>query len=164
MARRIGVEATPKTVRTLETVVQSTAEDPEPGPSIKRPQLEECLTSVYNEDTVSLGDDDDDPFTDMYDELDGMVLDHYNATSMDIGAEANLFRSVPSSPEQASDTDYYTLDVCYTPALYVASSSMYNSLMCHGNIICLHEIHDARCVKCKGKRPMVVNSKELSGS
>ena len=66
LACRIGVEATPETVRTLETVVQSTAEEPEPGPSVKRPRLEERLTSVYDEDTVSLGDDDDDPFTDMY--------------------------------------------------------------------------------------------------
>ena len=131
--------------------MQSTAEEPEPGPSVKRPRLEERLTSVYDEDTVSLGDDDDDPFIDMYDELDGMVLDHYNATSMDIGAEANLFRSVPSSPEQASDTDYYTLDVHYTPALYIASS-MYNSLMCLANAICLHDIYDAQCVKCKGKK------------
>ena len=55
-------------VHTLETVVQSTVEGPEPGPSVKRPRLEECLTSVYDEDTVSLWDDDDDPFTDMYDE------------------------------------------------------------------------------------------------
>ena len=101
LACRIGVEATPEMVRTLETVVQSTVEEPEPGPSIKRPRLEERLTSVYDEDTISLGDDDDDPFTDMYNELDSMVLDRYNATSMDIGAEANLFRSVPSSPEQA---------------------------------------------------------------
>ena len=86
LACRIGIEATPETVRTLETVVQSTAEEPEPGPSVKRPHLEERLTSVYNEDTVSLGDDNDDPFTDMYDELDGMVLDRYNATSMDTSA------------------------------------------------------------------------------
>ena len=114
-------------VHTLETVVQSTTEEPEPGPSVKRPHLEERLTSVYNEDTVSLGDDDDDPFANMYDELDGMVLNCYNAMLMDIGAEANLFRSVPSSPEQAADTNYYTLDVHYTPALYVASSRSYNT-------------------------------------
>ena len=50
----------------------------------------------------------------MYDELDSMVLNCYNATLMDIGAEANLFRSVPSSPKQAPDTDY-TLDVHFTP-------------------------------------------------
>ena len=132
--------------------MQSTTEEPEPGPSIKHPRLEECLTSVYDEDTVSLGDDDDDPFANMYDELDGMVLDRYNATSMDIGAEANLFRSVPSSPKQAADTNYYTLDVCYTPALYVASSRMYNMATCLANAICLHDIYDARCVKCKGKK------------
>ena len=52
LARRIGVEATPEMVRTLETVVQSTAEEPEPGPSIKRPRLEERITSICDEDTV----------------------------------------------------------------------------------------------------------------
>ena len=161
LARRIGVEATPEMVCTLETVVQSTAEEPEPGPSVKCPHLEERLTSVYDEDTISLGDDDDDLFVDMYDELDGMVLNCYNATSMDIGAEANLFRSVPSSPEQAADTNYYTLDVHYTPALYVASSRMYNMSMCLANVICLHNIYDARCVKCKGKK---VDGSELQGA
>ena len=109
--------------------MQSTAEEPEPGPSVKRPRLKERLTSVYDEDTVSLGDDNDNPFADMYNELDGMVLDRYNATSMDIGAEANLFRSVPSSPEPAADTNYYTLDVRFMPALYIVSSKMYNTLM-----------------------------------
>ena len=97
----------------------------------------------------------------MYDELDGMVLDRYNATSMDIGAEANLFRSVPSSPEQAADTDYYMLDVRYTPALYVASSRSYDTSMCFANAICFHEVHDARCVKCKGRK---ANGSELQGA
>ena len=160
LARRIGVEATPETVRTLETVVQSTVEELEPGLSVKRPHLEERLTSVYDEDTVSLGDDDDDPFADMYDELNGMVLDHYNATSMDICAEATLFRSVPSSPEQATDTNYM-LDVRFTPALYVASSKMYNMSMYSVNAICFHEVHDARCVKCKGKK---ADGSELQGA
>ena len=160
LARRIGIEATPETVYTLETVVQSTVEEPEPGPSIKRPRLEEHLTSVYNEDTVSLGDDDDDPFADMYDELDSMVLDRYNVMSMDIGAEATLFRSVPSSPEQAADTNYM-LDVCFTPTLYVASSKMYNMSMYSANAICFHEVHDAQCVKCKGKK---ANGSELQGA
>ena len=152
LACHIGIEATPEMVHTLETVVQSTADEPEPGLSVKHPRLEERLTSVYDEDTVSLGDDDDDPFADMYDELDGMVLNRYNTTSMDIGAEATLFRSVPSSPEQAADTDYYTLDVRYTPALYVASSRLYDTSMCFANAICFHEVHDAQCVKCKGKK------------
>ena len=143
LACRIGVEATPEMVRTLETVVQSTTEEPEPGPSVKHPRLEERLTSVYDEDTISLGDDDDDPFANMYDELDGMVLNCYNATSMDIGAEANLFRSVPSSPEQAADTNY-TLDVHFTPALYIVSSKMYNTSMYSANAICFHEVHDIR--------------------
>ena len=37
LACRIGVEATPEMVRTLETVVQLTTEEPEPGPSVKHP-------------------------------------------------------------------------------------------------------------------------------
>ena len=90
-----------------------------------------------------------------------MVLDRYNATLMDIGAEANLFRSVPSSPELAADTNYYTLDVRYTPALYVASSRSYNTSMCLANAICLHDIYDARCVKCKGKK---ADGSELQGA
>ena len=51
-------------------------DQPEPGPSSlgKRPRLEERLTTV-KEDTVSLGDDDDNPFSDMFDVIDGMVLD-----------------------------------------------------------------------------------------
>ena len=140
--------------------MQSTAEEPEPGPSIKHPCLKEHLTSVYDEDTVSLGDDDNDPFADMYDELDSMVLDRYNATLMDIGTETNLFRSVPSSPKQAADTNY-TLDVCFTPALYIVSSKMYNTLMHSANAICFHEVHDAQCVKCKGKK---ADGSELQGA
>ena len=31
----------------------------------------------------------------MFDEIDGMVLDQYNAVSMDLDAEAALFRQVP---------------------------------------------------------------------
>ena len=99
LARQIGVEATSEIVHTLETVVQLTAEEPKPDLSVKHPQLEEHLTSVCDEDTISLGDDDDDPFANMYNDIDSMVLDHYNARSMDIGAEGNLFRSVPSSPK-----------------------------------------------------------------
>ena len=153
LARHIGVEATPKMVHTLETVVQSTMKEPEPSLSIKHPCLKERITSVCDEDTtVSLGNDDDNPFADMYDELDGMVLDRYNATSMDIGTEANLFWSVPSSPKPAADTNYYMLDVRYMPTLYVASSRSYNTSMCLANAICLHDIYDARCVQCKGKK------------
>ena len=37
LARRIGIEATPETVHTLETVMQLSTEEPEPGPSVKRP-------------------------------------------------------------------------------------------------------------------------------
>ena len=91
--------------------MQSTAKEPEPGPSIKRPRLEEHLTSVYNEDTVSLGDDDDDPFTDMYDELDGMVLDCYNATSMDIGAVSRPVLPIGSGRRRRREIDERARDV-----------------------------------------------------
>ena len=89
-----------------------------------------------------------------------MVLNCYNVTSMDIGTEANLFRSVPSSPEQAADTNYM-IDVHFMPALYVASSKMYNISMYSANAICFHEVHDARCVKCKGKK---ADGSELQGA
>ena len=51
LACHIGVEATPEMVHTLETVVQSTMEEPEPSLSIKHPCLKECITSVCDEDT-----------------------------------------------------------------------------------------------------------------
>ena len=97
-------------------------DQPEPGPSSlgKRPHLEKRLTTV-EEDTVSLGDDDDDPFSDMFDEIDRMVLDRYNVASMDLDAEAALFRQVPFACV-LTETDMLPLHVRYTPALYIASS------------------------------------------
>ena len=79
LAHRLGVEPSCKTIRTLDCIVLTASashDQPEPGPSSlgKHPRLEERLTTV-EEDTVSLGDDDDDPFSDMFDEIDGMVLD-----------------------------------------------------------------------------------------
>ena len=53
------------------------------------------------EDTISLGDKEEHPliyedFTDSeFNEIDEMVLDRYNAVSMNLGAEASLFRQVP---------------------------------------------------------------------
>ena len=51
LARHIGVEATPEMVHTLETIMQSTMEEPKPSPSIKHPCLKERITSVCDEDT-----------------------------------------------------------------------------------------------------------------
>ena len=92
-----------------------------------------------------------------------MILDHYNAMSMNLGAEASLFRQVPSTHVLLTDADTLPLHVCFTPALYIASSN-YN-LLCHISSIayniCLHEIHDAQCVNCKGK---MADSSEMSGA
>ena len=79
LAHWLGVEPSCEMIRTLDRIVSTVSashDQPEPGPSSlgKRPCLEEHLTTV-EEDTVSLGDDDDDPFSDMFDEINGMVLD-----------------------------------------------------------------------------------------
>ena len=73
-------------------------DQPEASPSsLKRPRLEECIT-MYEEDAISLGDDE--PFThelladDEFNEIDAMVLDCYNVMSMAMGTEASLFSQV----------------------------------------------------------------------
>jgi len=104
LAHRLGVEPSCQTIRTLDQVVSMASvnlDQPEAGPSLlKCPCLEECVT-MYEEDAISLGDDEpiahklfaDDEFN----EIDVMVLDCYNATSMAMDAEASLFRQVPSA-------------------------------------------------------------------
>ena len=84
------------TLNHVVSMVTTSHDQPEPGPSSlgKCPCLEERLTTV-EEDTVSLGDDNDDPFSDMFDEINGTVLDRYNAVLMDLDVEAALFRQVP---------------------------------------------------------------------
>ena len=60
---------------------------------------------MYEEDAISLGDDEPiahEPSAD--DEIDVMVLDRYNTTSMAMDAEASLFRQVPSA-RMLTDTD-----------------------------------------------------------
>ena len=79
LAHRLGVEPSCKMIRTLDCIVSTASashDQPEPGPSFlgKCPCLEEHLTTV-EEDTIFLGDDDDNPFSDMFDEIDEMVLD-----------------------------------------------------------------------------------------
>jgi len=121
---------------------------------------------MYEEGAISLGDDE--PFThelftdDEFDEIDVMVLNCYNATSMVMCAEASLFRQVPSA-HMLTDTDMLPLHVHYTPSLYIVSST-YN-MSCHVSskayICSCSEMNGAHCAKCKGK--MVDNSK-LSGA
>ena len=62
------------------------------------------------EDTVSLGDKEqpfiyEDFANSEFNEIDEMVLDHYNAVSMNLGLEASLFRQVPSTHPLLTDTD-----------------------------------------------------------
>ena len=78
LAHQLSVEPSCEMICTLDCIVSTASvshDQPEPGPSSlgKHPRLEERLT-IVEEDTVSLGDDDDDPFSDMFDEIDGMVL------------------------------------------------------------------------------------------
>jgi len=104
LAHRLGVEPSCQTIRTLDHIVSTASaslDQPEAGPSsLKRPRLEERIT-MYEEDAISLGDDEPithEPFADdEFDEIDAMVLDRYNATSMAMDAEASLFRQVPSA-------------------------------------------------------------------
>jgi len=161
------VEPSCQTIRTLNHIVSTASvslDQPEASPSsLKRPRLEERIT-MYEEDAISLGDDEPiahEPFADdEFDEIDAMVLNCYNATSMVMDAEASLFRQVPSAC-MLIDTDMLPLHVRYTPALYIASSH-YN-MSCHISskaYICSCS-NNACCAGCKGK---MANESELSGA
>jgi len=167
LAHRLGVEPSCQTIRTLDHIVltaSASLDQPEASPSsLKRPRLEEHIT-MYEEDAISLRDDEpiahelfaDDEFN----EINVMVLDRYNATSMAMDAEASLFRQVPSA-RMLTDTDMLPLHVLYTPALYIASSN-YN-MSCHvlRNAYICSCSNNARCAGCKGK---MVDDSELSGA
>ena len=173
LAHRLGMEPSCQTIRTLDQVISTASaslDQPEAGPSsLKRPRLEECITMDVEEDTISLGDEEDQPFiyedfTDSkFDKINEMVLDCYNAVSMNLGAEASLFRQVPSACA-LTRTDMLPLHVRYTPALYIASK-YYNMSCCvlssAYNNFCSHEIHDACCANCKGK---MADGSEISGA
>jgi len=167
LAHRLGVEPSCQTICTLDHIVSTASvslDQPEASPlSLKCPRLEECIT-MYEEDAISLGDDEPiahEPFADdEFNEIDAMVLDRYNTTSMAMDAEASLFRQVPSACVLIN-TDTLPLHVCYTPALYIASSH-YN-MSCHilsRAYICLCS-NNVRCAGCKGK---MVDDSELSGA
>jgi len=167
LAHRLGVEPSCQTIHTLNQVVSMASanlDQPEAGPSsLKRPCLEEHIT-MYEEDAISLGDDEPiahEPFADdEFDEIDTMVLDHYNTTSMAMDAEASLFRQVPSA-RVLIDTDTLPLHVRYTPALYIASSH-YN-MSCHisSKAYTCSCSNNACCAGCKGK---MADDSELSGA
>jgi len=136
----------------------------EAGPSsLKHRCLEERIT-MYEEDAISLGDEEPyahEPFADdEFDKIDVMVLDCYNAMSMAVGMEASLFRQVPSA-RVLIDTDTLPLHVHYTPSLYIVSSHYNMSCRISSKAyICLC-LNDAHCARCKGK---TANDSELSGA
>ena len=80
---------------------------------------------------------------------------------MNLGAEASLFRQVPSACVLTC-TDTLPLHVRYTLTLYIASK-YYNLSCCTSSqaYICSHEIHDAHCASCKGK---MADGSEISGA
>ena len=95
LAHRLGVEPSCQTIHTLNQVISTTSaslDQPEAGPSsLKCPHLEERIAMDVEEDTVSLGDKEDRPFVykdfadSEFNEIDEMVLDHYNAVLMNLG-------------------------------------------------------------------------------
>jgi len=87
-------------------------------------------------------------------------LDCYNATSMAMGAEASLFRQVPSA-HMLIDTDMLPLHVRYMPSLYIVSSHYNMSCRNSRNAYTCSCSNDACCAGCKGK---MVNDSELSGA
>ena len=171
LVHHLGMEPSCQTICTLDQVISTTStslDQPEAGPSsLKHPRLEEHIAMDVEEDTISLGDEEEQPFVykdfadSKIDEIDEMVLNRYNAVSMNLGTEASLFRQVPSACT-LTHTDTLPLHVRYTLALYIASK--YYNLSCHTSsqaYICLHEIHDVHCANCKGK---MANGSEISGA
>ncbi|KIM50028.1 hypothetical protein SCLCIDRAFT_45195, partial [Scleroderma citrinum Foug A] len=156
LAHHLGVEPSCQTIHTLDQVISTASaslDQPEAGPSsLKHPRLEERITMDVEEDTVSLGDEEERPF--VYEDFADSEFD-------DIDKMASLFRQVP--PARAlTHTDTLPLHVHYTLALYIASK--YYNMSCRVSsqaYICSHEIHDARCANCKGK---MADSSEISGA
>ncbi|KIM62268.1 hypothetical protein SCLCIDRAFT_25201 [Scleroderma citrinum Foug A] len=151
LVHHLGVEPSCQTIHTLDLVISTASanlDQPKAGPSsLKHPCLKERIAMDVEEDTISLGDEEEQPFiyedfTDRkFNDVNEMDLNHYNAVSMNLGVEASLFRQVPPTCTLLTHTDTLPLHVCYTPALYI--------------------IHDEQCVNCKGK---MADSSEMSGT
>jgi len=167
LAHHLGVEPSCQTIHTLNHIMSmasASLDQPEAGPSsLKHPCLEERIT-MYEEDAISLVNDEPithEPFADdEFDEIDVMVLDHYNVTSMAMDAEASLFKQVPSACVLI-DTDTLPLHVRYTPALYITSSHYNLTCRISSNAYICSCLNNACCAGCKGK---MVNDSELSGT
>ncbi|KIM57508.1 hypothetical protein SCLCIDRAFT_66004, partial [Scleroderma citrinum Foug A] len=158
LAHRLGVEPSCQTIRTLDQVILTTSaslDQPKAGPSsLKRPRLEERITMDVEEDTISLGDEEERPF---------VYEDFADSEFNEINEMASLFRQVPPA-HALTHTDTLPLHVRYTPALYIASKHFNMSCRVSSpayNNFCPHEIHDARCANCKGK---MANGSEISGT
>ena len=172
LAHHLGMEPSCQTIHTLNLVISTASanlDQPKASSSsLKCPHLEECITMDVEEDTVSLSDKEDHPFVykdfadSEFNDINEMVLDHYNVVLMDLGAEASLFRQVLSAC-MLTHTDTLPLHVCYTPALYIASN--YYNMSCRvlslAYIFCSHEIHDVHCENCKGKK---ADGSEMTGA
>ena len=63
LAHQLGVEPSCQTIRTLDQVISAASaslDQPEAGPSsLKRPWLEERIAMDVEEDTISLGDEEE---------------------------------------------------------------------------------------------------------
>ena len=63
LAHHLGVEPSCQTICTLDQVILTTSaslDQPKAGPSfLKHPHLEECITMDLEEDTISLGDEEE---------------------------------------------------------------------------------------------------------
>ena len=63
LAHRLGVEPSCQTIRTLDQVISTASaslDQPKAGPSsLKHPHLEERITMDVEEDTISLGDEEE---------------------------------------------------------------------------------------------------------
>ncbi|KIM50446.1 hypothetical protein SCLCIDRAFT_47492, partial [Scleroderma citrinum Foug A] len=156
LAHHLGVEPSCQTIHTLDQVISTASaslDQPEASPSsLKRPHLEERIAMDVEEDTVSLGDKEEQPF--VYEDFTDSEFD-------EIDEMASLFRQVPPA-RVLTHTDMLPLHVRYTPALYIASK-YYNMSCCISSqaYICSHKIHDARCANCKGK---MADGSEISGA
>ena len=152
LAHCLGMEPSCQTICTLDSVITTTSvnlDQHEAGlSSLKSPCLEEHITMDVEEDTISLGDEEERPFiyqdfaNSKFDDINEMVLDCYNAVLMNLGTEASLLRQVPSTCA-LTHADMLPLHVHYMPVLYIVSK--YYNMLCHISsqaYTCSHDIHD----------------------
>ena len=121
LVHHLGIKPFCETICTLNHImltVSASHDQPKAGPLSlgKHPCPKECLTPV-KKDTISLGDDNDNPFSNMY-KINGIVLNWYNVVLMDLDMEAALFRQVLFSC-MLIETDMLSLHVHNMPTLWL---------------------------------------------